>query len=106
MSNFGLFFIFAQICLIIGMRATNLIGKHFSVFLFHWFSLRFREITFLVTFFAVLLLREKQKNPFVSITFFAYVISQKRKENQQKKKKYREMFCYQFVAYMPKIRQI
>ena len=52
MSNFGLFFIFAQICLIFGMSATNnilLIGKHFSVFFFCWFSLRFREITYAKT---------------------------------------------------------
>ena len=34
-----------------------------------------KTLTSLAAFFAVLLLREKQKKPFVSINFFAYVIS-------------------------------
>ena len=45
MSNFGLFFFL--------LRLTNfwhvsykLVGKHLSIFLFHWFSLHFREITY------------------------------------------------------------
>ena len=34
-----------------------------------------KTLSFLVAFFAVLLLREKQKKPFVFPTFLAYVIS-------------------------------
>ena len=63
-----------------------------------------KTLILLATFFAVLLLREKQKNPFVSPTFFANVISRKRRENKQQK--YREMFSYPFVAHMSKIRKI
>ena len=59
----------------------------------------------LAAFFAVLLLREKQKNPFVSPTFFAKVISQKRREKPVKKLQ-RNVFSYPFVAHMPKIRLI
>ena len=44
-----------------------------------------KTLSFLLSFFAVLLLREKQKKPFVFPTFFAYVISRKRRENQRKK---------------------
>ena len=62
-----------------------------------------KTLSLLVAFFAVLLLREKQKKPFVSPTFFANVISQKQRENEQKE---REMFSYSFIAHMPKIRQI
>ena len=68
-----------------------------------WFSLRFQEITFAKNvgetkgFFCF----SRNKN----LTFFAYVMFWKRRENQRKKK-YREMFSYQFVAHMPKIRQI
>ena len=36
--------------------------------------------------------REQQRKPLVNLTFFEYVISQKRRENQQKK--YREIFSY------------
>ena len=98
------------------MSATNnilLIGKHFSVFFFCWFSLRFREITYaktlslVVAFFAVLLLRDKQKKPFVSTknpfvcpTFFCIHYFLKTKRKRTKKKKYREMFSYPFVAHI------
>ena len=65
-----------------------------------------KTLTFLAAFFAVLLLREKRKKPFVSITFFfciCYILKTKRKPVEQK---YKEMFSYQFVAHMPKIKQI
>ena len=68
MLKFGPFCIFAQICLID--------NKIFLYILLCWFSLHFREITyaktlsFLVAFFAILLLREKK--PFVSPTFLSY----------------------------------
>ena len=60
-----------------------------------------KTLTFLVAFFAVLLLREKQNRPFVSLTFFCITLYL---ENENKTS--REMFSYQFVAHMPKTRQI
>ena len=60
MSNFGLFFYFCSDLPNFWHVSYKLIGKHFCVF-FPWFSLHFREI------FAVLLFREKQKKPFVSL---------------------------------------
>ena len=39
-----------------------------------------KTLSFLAALFAVLLLREKQKKPFVFPTFFAYVISRKQRE--------------------------
>ena len=49
--------------------------------------------------------KELQRKPLGNLTFFAYyVISRKGRDNQWKK--YREMFSYQFVAHMPKIREI
>ena len=41
-----------------------------------------KMLSLLAAFFADLLLREKQKKPSVSPTFFAHVISRKRRENQ------------------------
>ena len=48
--------------------------------------------------------KEQQRKPLVNLKLFPYVISQKRRENRQKK--YGEMFSYQFVTHIPKIRQI
>ena len=44
-----------------------------------------KTLNLLAAFFADLLLKEKQKKPFVSPTVFANVISQKRRENQLQK---------------------
>ena len=66
--------------------------KTFLCIIFHWFSLRFREITtvtiqktfsFLAAFFAVLLLREKQKKPFVSPFFFLHTLYLDKKKIQR-----------------------
>ena len=53
-----------------------------------------KMLSFLAAFFEFFLLREKQKKPFVSPTFFCEA------------EKYTEMFSYQFEAHIPKIRQI
>ena len=67
-----------------------------------------KALSFLVAFFAVLLLREKQKKPFVSPTFFAYITSPKQRENQPKTKIHRNVFLsiILFEAHIPKIGQI
>ena len=62
-------------------------------------------LSFLAAFFAVLLLREKQKKPFVSPTFL-YMLFLENEEKTSKKKKHRDVFSYPSVAHMPKIRQI
>ena len=65
-----------------------------------------KTLTFLVAFFAVLLLREEQKKPFVSVyNIFLHTLCFENKKKTNKKK-CREMFFYQFVAHMQKIRQI
>ena len=82
-------------------------GKHFSLFFVTGFSLFSRNNVskkhcFLAAFFAILLLREKQKKRFVSPTFFAcYFLKIKRKPVETKK--CTEMFSYHFLAHIPKI---
>ena len=67
-----------------------------------------KNVKFTSGFFAVLLLREKQKKPFVStkepfcfsnVFCIRYFLKTKRKPAE----KYREMFSYPFVAHMQKI---
>ena len=81
----------------------KLIGKHFSVFFFLLVSFRFQDITNAKNvgetkgFFCFSFNKEFLRKPLGNATFFAYVISAKKKEK-----------CFpknQFVAYMPKIRQ-
>ena len=63
-----------------------------------------KTLGFLAATFAVLLLREKQKKPFVSATFFCirYVSKTKRKPAE----KHTKTISYQIEAHMPTIRQI
>ena len=58
---------------------------------------------FLASFFTIVLLEEKQKKPIVFSDVFCLSYFSKTKRKQTGKK-YREMFSYQFVAHMPKIR--
>ena len=88
-------------------------GKHFSVFFFFcWFSLRFREITyaqkrrrnkrfFCFSFDKIIAKEAARKLDVFCIRYF----SKTKRKPAEKKRKHREMFSYQFVAHMPKIRQ-
>ena len=71
----------------------TLIGKHLSIFLFHWFSLHFREITYaknLIEHNRVLLFllqqRVAKKAARKRNVFFAYIISQKEEKTSEKEK--------------------
>ena len=96
MSNFGPYFICAQICLIFCHVCFKLIGKQlFSVFfppVFSSFSrnnvCKKKNLRFLVAFFSILLLKEKQRKPFASPTVFAcYFSKTKRKPVGKNKEK-------------------
>ena len=66
--------------------------KTFLCIFSRWFSVRFREITYAknigetkVFFFVSPLTKEQQRKQLVNLTFVAYVITRKRRENQRKK---------------------
>ena len=66
-----------------------------------------KMLTFLAAFFAVLLLREKQKKPFVSQCFLHTLYLENEKKTSGKKKIQKNVFLsIIFVAQMPKIKQI
>ena len=68
----------------------KLIGEHFSVFVSLVFSSFSRNnvckktLSLLVAFFAVLLLREKQKKPFVSPTFLHTLLLENEEKTREK----------------------
>ena len=93
----------------------KLIGKYFSTYFFPLFFFFFP----LALFSRCNVIMHKKLWPFVSpstkelqrkqlgnLTFFCIHYFSKTKGKPVKKKKYREMFSYQFVADMPNIRQI
>ena len=76
-----------------------------SLHIFRWFSLSFREITYA---------KNVREDPRFLLFFLQQRVAKKaarkrdvsRKRRENQRKKYRETFSYQFVARMPKIRQI
>ena len=91
-----------------------ILGKHFSIFILHWFSLRFRVITyaknvkFTSCFLCCSFVKGETKEAFCfdkrTLLFLQCFLHTLFLENEQKtsEKKYREMFSYPFVAHLSK----
>ena len=103
MSNFGAVFIFCS-----DLCELQIDRKTINYFLFQWFSLHFREITYaknLIEHNRVLLFllqRRVAKKAATETQHFLHTLFLKKKRKSVKKK----MFSYQSVAHIPKIRQI
>ena len=65
-----------------------------------------KMLSWLAAFFAVLLLREKQKKPFVSPTFLRVLCLQDEEKTSKKIHSYKHFPINNIEAHIPKIRQI